>query len=183
MISKIAMVLLLASVGSLSACGGDTGTSSSSAPAGVVPAAPTAAVPVSKGNVTPLAVDVLTGAQWTSAACSLDTIDDNYSKDRISLDRAKPHVFRGWMLDEAKHPAGAFSVVLKGTNDYAISTATGELRKDVGEYFKDPALSTAGFSVSADLANVAAGDYDVEYVIQKAGKAYFCDTARTISLK
>lgn len=188
MTSKVTVAAVLISFFTLAGCGNNeatnpavpsaTGTSAAS----TAPGASAATMSVPKGSVSPMDAGVVANAQWTGAACSLDTIDDSYSKDQIKLDRNHPHVFRGWLLDETKQPAGNFSLVLKGAQDYAISASTGEMRKDVGEYFKDPALNAAGFSVSADLSAVQVGDYDIKFVVQKSGHTYFCDSGKKLSL-
>ena len=185
MASKIILVATLISTLPMAGCGhNEAGAPAKAQDNAVVASAASAAsattMPVPKGVVTPLDSGVLANARSTGVACSLDTIDGNYSKDLLALDRSHPHVFHGWLLDEAKQPAGEFSLVLKGTQDYAISASTGEIRKDVGEYFKDPALSAAGFSVSTDLSVVQSGGYDVIFVIQKSGHVYFCDSRRKL---
>jgi hypothetical protein len=167
------MVAALLFALALSACG--SGESSPSA------AAAGAAGPVASGKVVLLDSDALVGAQSTGTACSLDTIDDSYAKE-ASLENTKPHVFRGWMLSESRQPAGKFDLVLKGTPSYAIAASTGETRKDVGEYFKDPAMSTAGFSVSSDLSGVPAGVHDIIFVIERNGRTYYCDSGKKLSL-
>jgi len=187
MASKIILVTMLISALPMAGCGHNeagapTRASGNAVAASAASAAGATTTPVPKGVVTPLDSGVLANAQSTGVACSLDTIDGNHSKDLLTLDRSRPLVFRGWLLDEAKQPAGEFSLVLKGTQDYAISASTGEMRKDVGEYFKDPALSAAGFSVSADLSVVQRGSYSLVLVIRKPGRVFFCDTERRVSL-
>ena len=180
MTNKSTAVVMLMGLFSLAGCGNNGASAPTDTPVSV---ASPASAPVPQGDVTSLGADVLAGAQWTGSACSLDTIDGSYSKDQLKLDRSRPHVFRGWALDEAKQPAGKFSLVLKGAQDYAISTTTGEIRKDVVEYFKDPALSAAGFSVSADLSTVPAGKYDIYFLTHKSGHAFFCASGRQVGIE
>jgi glycosyltransferase involved in cell wall biosynthesis len=187
MTNKLTLAVALIGIFSLTGCGSNEaaspdGASSNAAMTSPTSAASVGAAPVPRGRVSPLESSTLTSAQWTGASCSLDTIDGSYSKDVLKLDKSHPHIFRGWLLDEAKKPAGKFSLVLKGSSDYAISASTGEIRKDVGEYFKNPALNDAGFSVSADLSTLQAGNYDVIFVIRKSGRAFFCESGRKVSL-
>lgn len=176
---------LLMNIFALAGCGSDNSTApdNSSANAAAVANAPAKGVTAPEGDVSSLDSSVLAGAKWSGAACSLDTIDGSYSKDQLKLNRNHQHVFRGWTLDETKRPAGKFDLVLRGAvQDFAISTSTGELRKDVGDYFKDPALSASGFSVSATLSTVPAGVYDITFLFQRSGAAYFCDSGRKIEI-
>lgn len=143
------------------------------------PAVPEVTTAVAEDKIQSLGPDVLASAQSTDAPCSLDSIDGNYFKDQVKLASGKSHVFRGWLLDETRHPAGNFSFVLKGPHNYAIPTKTGVVRNDVGDYFKDSALSDTGFNFSTTLASISAGEYHVTFVIQRDQKAYFCDSGKT----
>ena len=169
----------------LSACGQTSQSSSTSAPASA-PAAPGAAAPTDaaqapEGSSTaqPISSATVAAATYSGQPCGLDTIDGSYDA-HVTLDRTKPHAFRGWLLNEAKQPAGQFSLVLKGAQDYAIAASTGETRKDVSEYFKDPAATLSGYNVSADLSMVPVGAYSITLVMQNQGRSFFCDSVKTV---
>jgi len=144
------------------------------------PATPTqaSATRVAKGSVGPLAEGSIADAKPTGQPCSLDSVDDNYAK-QVQLDPAVPHVFRGWMLEPTRQLAGKFSVVLIGAHDYALSSATGVTRTDVGDYLKDPALASAGFVFQVSVKNIPSGPYQAKLVANQAGTAYVCDTEKS----
>lgn len=138
---------------------------------------------VAEDKIQSIGADVLAAAQRTGDTCSLDSVDGNYLKGQLKLARGKSHVIRGWLPDEAKHPAGQFSLVLKGAQNFSILASTGVARADVGEFFKDPTLSDAGFNFSSILAPVQAGEYRVIYMTKNSGHTYFCDTGKTLTIE
>ncbi|WP_140805277.1 hypothetical protein [Rhodanobacter glycinis] len=109
---------------------------------------------VAEDKIQSIGADVLAAVQRTGGTCSLDLVDGNYLKGQLKLPKGKLQVFQRWLLDEAKHPAGQFSLVLKDAKNFAILVSTGAARADVGEFFKDPTLSDAGFNFSLILAPV-----------------------------
>lgn len=184
--SKVRVLCVGLAALALAACGQTNQppptSASASAPVASEPAAPvaTTTAPESSASAQPIASAIVADAKLSGQACSLDTIDGSYSTNRLTLARGQPHVFRGWVLDPGKQPPGAFSVVLKGTQDFAVATSTGQTRKDVSEYFKNPAALTAGFKVSADLSTVPVGDYRIIFLMQKSTDASFCDSGKDI---
>jgi len=187
MATKVLLIPVLIGGLTLAGCGNNDQqtpqTAHSSAASTSTPATPEVTTAVAEDKITPLSSDVVAAAQWTGAVCSLDTVDGDYSKDQVKLTIGKPHVFRGWLLNAAKHPAGQFSLVLKGQENFEIPAQTGVARADVGTFFKDPALSDAGFNFSSTLAQVQAGEYHVIYTIKNFGHTYFCDTGKTLTIE
>lgn len=190
MVEKMAIVLLFASACGLTACGGDNGTqdtaSTQLAPSNTSesPApAPESSNKESAQELVASLIDgsVLTNAHMSGSPCSLDTINGSYSKTSVVVARSQPAAFVGWVLNTTKRPAGKFRLVLKGVNDYVISSSTGVVRKDVSDYFKDPSLSSAGFDILGNLSSVATGDYKVILLIGDDGKNYFCETGKSIT--
>ncbi len=138
---------------------------------------PVAASPA--GDIHPMDASVLASAKSTGQPCSLDSIDGNYAK-QVHVTADTPHVFRGWLLDASRKPAGKFSLVLEGKQDFAIPATTGVSRPDVGAYLKNPALGTAGFAFSSALESVSPGTYDVKLLVHQGSSAYVCDAKRKI---
>lgn len=193
MTTKASLICVFISALALAGCGnndqqppvdGQSNGASSTAPAApAAPAAPEVTTAVAEDKIQVLGSDVLAAAQWTNAACSLDTVDGNYSKNQVKLISGKPHVFRGWLLNATKHPAGQFSLVLKGLRTFAVPASTGVTRADVGAFFKNPALSDAGFNFSSTLTSIPVGEYHVTFIIQEPGHVYFCDADKTLTVE
>lgn len=185
--TKVLLIPICIGVFALAGCGKNDQQAPSGVQDNVVstknPAASEVTMAVAEDKIQPLGSDVLAAAQSTNAACSLDSVDENYFKGQVKLTSGRSHVFRGWLLDETRHPAGNFSFVLKGMHNYAISAKTGVVRNDVGDYFKDPTLSDAGFNFSTTLTSISAGEYRVTFVIQRDQKAYFCDSGKTFTVE
>jgi hypothetical protein len=148
-----------------------------------MPATPEATTAVAEGGITTLDPAVLSEAKWTGAGCSLDTVDGNYSKDGVRLTSGKSHVFRGWILNAAKQPAGKFGLVFKGATTFVVAASTGVSRSDVGAFYKNPALNSAGFNFSTTLTPIPAGDYRMSFIIQESGHAHFCDAGKTLTVE
>ncbi|GGY14385.1 hypothetical protein GCM10008098_01470 [Rhodanobacter panaciterrae] len=187
MTAKVLLTSIFIGMLTLAGCGNNdqqnaAGAKSTAASANT-PAAPEVTTVVAEDKIQLIGADVLAAAQRTGDTCSLDSVDGNYSRNQVKLAEGKPHVFRGWLLDEAKHPAGQFSLVLKGAQDFEILVSTGVVRTDVGEFFKDPTLGDAGFNFSSALASVKAGDYHVIYMTKNSEKTYFCDTGKTLTIE
>lgn len=171
----------LATVLALAGCGG-----SKPAPAGaatteaapVVVAAPSAPQVVDETRVTAVSAEHLARAEWTRQGCSLDSVDGQ--ADAIALDKGQPHVFRGYLVDDAQAPAGSFQFVLKGAASHALPATTGWPRPDVAEFFKVAGLSTSGFEFSTTLEAVPPGDYQVAFLIGRGERLLFCESDKTV---
>lgn len=131
------------------------------------------------GNPQVIDASVLALAKSTNQPCSLDSIDGNYAK-QVHMAQGKLHVFRGWLVDASRQPAGKFSLVLEGKQDFAIAAATGVSRPDVGAYLKDSALGAAGFVFSSVVGSVPSGDYKLTLLVNRGGAVYSCDVEKTL---
>lgn len=140
----------------LAACGQTSQSPSVSAP-GSAPAASAPVAPESSASAQPIASAVVAGAKLFGQACSPDTIDGSYDA-RVTLDRTKPHAFRGWLENDRQKSPGKFQIVLVGNRDFAIEAHTGIARPDVAVSLKNPTLADAGSNVAASLQPVDAGE-------------------------
>lgn len=168
---KLKLVSLLG-VLLLAGCGqsGQPGTIAAP-PASNAPTAPEGPVsPAPKPE--PMSASVLASAKPTGQQCSFD------SDPNVTI--GKQNTLRGWFLDPSKQPAGAFTFVLVGEHDFAISAKTGVLRADVGAYLGDPALSSAGYAFSSTLESVPPGTYGVRLLVEQGNSAYVCDVKQKI---
>lgn len=164
----------------LTACG-----QSGHQPASSTVQAPSSAeitTPVPAGSVRPVSAGDVNSAALSGQACSLDAVDGDYAA-QISLNKGKPHVFRGWLENNQQEPAGEFRIVMVGTQNFAIPAETGVPRPDVATVLKNPALENSGFNVSVDLGSLPSGDYTVRFLMQTGGDAYWCDAKKTLDLQ
>ena len=186
--SKIRVLYAGLAALALSACGQTSQSSATSALASA-PTAPGAATPIdaaqapeSSSTPQPIASATVAAAKLSRQACSLDTIDGSYDA-HVTLDRTKPHAFRGWLEDDQHKSAGDFQIVLVGDKDFAIQAHTGIARPDVAASLKNPALADAGFNIEGRLDAVPAGEYSVRFLMQSDGKSSWCDAKKEIALK
>lgn len=171
----------------LAACGQTSQSPSVSAPG----SAPAASAPVSSADATvapessasaqPIASAVVAGAKLSGQACSLDTIEGSYDA-RVTLNRTKPHAFRGWLENDQQKAAGEFQIVLAGNEDFAIDAHTGIARPDVAASLHNPALADAGFNVAGNLDAVPVGEYRVQLLMQMNGNGRMCETKKSLTL-
>ena len=70
--------------------------------------------------------------------------------------------------------------------DFVLQSADGpryvmqsnrEKRPDVAEYFKNPALVDAGFSVSADLSTLK-GAFELKVIYRQGGETFECSSRK-----
>lgn len=185
--NKIRVLFVVLAALALAACG-ETGQSPSATAAGpTAPASKSAAAVAavqtdSSTSAQPIASSTVAAAVLSGQACSLDTIDNSYDA-HVTLDKNRPHAFRGWLENDKQKPAGEFQIVLAGNKDFAIRAHTGNARPDVASALKNPALGTAGFNVSANLSSLLAGQYEIRLLMSAGAKAYWCDVKKTVRLK
>lgn len=170
---------ILAIVGAiaLAGCGNSGHPQASGVTGGESQEVPVAATPA--GDIRTLEASALTSATPTGQPCSLDSIDGNYAK-QVHVTADTPHVFRGWLLDASRKPAGKFSLVLEGKQDFAIPATTGVSRPDVGAYLKNPALGIAGFAFSSAIGLVPSGDYELGLLVIRGNTVYQCETGKKL---
>ena len=181
--------LLLVAVGvvvSLAAC--NKADENKAGPDAVAPANIAKAEAVPSPVITNIAAEAISefdasqpaSAIWTGKACDLKTPEGSSS---LELAKGGEVVFEGYLIDPTDAPGGDFSLVLKGTPSYAIAMTTGQPRPDVAEYFKVPALASAGFAGRTALEGVAPGSYTMSFVMIRDGQQFFCDSGKTISVR
>lgn len=117
-------------------------------------------------------------SHWTRQPCSLDMVDLGAPDAEVA--RADVHRLDGFLLAADGHPAGPFSILLKGPALYSAPASTGALRPDVAEYFGRPGLETAGFRVGLSLAAVPPGRYEVVFMMERPSGASFCETGKQL---
>jgi len=138
-----------------------------------------AQTPSPAGNPQVIDASALALAKSTNQPCSLDSIDGNYAK-QVHVAQNKLHVFRGWLLDASRQPAGNFNLVLEGRQSYAIPAVTGVARPDVGDYLKNPALAQAGFEFSSALQDVELGQYTLLLMVKVQHRELICQLAKDV---
>lgn len=125
---------------------------------------------------------VIAAAKPTGQPCSLDTVDGSYAK-QVRVTAGKPHVFRGWLLDASRKPAGKFSLILEGKQDFAIVAVTGVSRPDVGAYLRDPKLDEAGFEFVSAFTAIPPGEYKLVLLVDHRSAAHSCDVEKRLTVE
>lgn len=117
-------------------------------------------------------------ASWTAKACELVTGEGS----GMAVDADQVAIFEGFFIDPFDSPAGTFDIVLKGADSriLAIPATTGASRPDVADFFKVRALERSGFRVSASLKDVPPGRYAVDFMLERAGQHYFCESGKQL---
>lgn len=124
------------------------------------------------GAARPLDAGAIVAAKPTGQPCSFDS-DPHVTP-------GKPQVFKGWLLGPSRKPAGAFTLVMQGSQTFGIQSTTGATRPDVGKYLGEPALAAAGFRFTGTLTAIPPGNYKVELLITRGSEAYVCDTGKVL---
>lgn len=178
MIKKVAIASLIVIATSLAACGQSANDSAETAKV----AAPEVSQPIADTAVQPMSAEALAKAKPSTAACSFDSVDGNFSATQARLDKSSSHVFRGWALAEDKHVPHDIMFVLKGADNFVITVKSGVDRPDVGSHFKDATLSGAGFNFTTDLKPVPSGSYHVYLLTRLGDVSYSCETKKSIAV-
>lgn len=139
--------------------------------------APTVVAAVDETKVVEFDAKVLTQATWTGKACDVKVPDGTTEK---VVTKGAANQLEGYVIDPSDAPAGAFDFVLKGEKSFLIPASTGASRPDVAEFFKVPALETSGFQFTTTLASIPAGRYTVDFVMDRKGTKYFCESGKTL---
>ena len=132
---------------------------------------------VDEAKVVEVDTAALTKATWTGKACDLKVPEGT---SEMTVSKGGTNQLEGYVVDPADAPAGKFDFILKADKSFAIPASTGASRPDVAEFFKIPALATAGFKFTTTLANVPAGRYMVNFVMDRNGTQYFCESGKAI---
>lgn len=122
---------------------------------------------------------VLAGATWTAKQCALTTGEGS---NKLVAATNGPTRLSGYFIDPTDKPAGEFQIILKGgSKNYQIPAKTGWDRADVAEFFKIPDLAVSGYDVSVSLSpSVPAGKYAVDFMLDREGAKYFCESGKTL---
>ena len=127
---------------------------------------------------------ILAGATWTRKQCSLTLkgVPDS-QVDVPAAVNGSTHL-AGFFIDPKDQPAGSFEIVLKGdSKNFAIAAKTGWDRSDVAEFFKLPQLANSGYDVDVDLSGLPAGKYKIDYMVDRGGTRYFCESGKDLVVK
>lgn len=127
---------------------------------------------------------VLAGAAWTAKQCSLTLKGIPESQMDIEAAKIGSTHFSGFFIDPRDQPAGEFEIVLKGEQkNFSIPAKTGWDRTDVADFFKLPQLANSGFDVMADLSTVPSGKYKIDYMVERDGAKFFCESGKTVVIQ
>jgi hypothetical protein len=102
----------------------------------------------------------------------------------IRIDRPSKARYTGWAtpsVTEGSLPERV-TLALVGAKTYALHPAV-DIRKDVADYFKVPALVNAGFLAEASVADVPPGAYLLRVYMQKGGQFIECATTKKVVVK
>lgn len=124
---------------------------------------------------------VLASARSTQT-CALDTLDGNpfSTGQTIRIERARPTLASGWLVDRSMHAPPDFTLVLQGAKDYGFDASTGMPRPDVAAALKAESARPAGYDAVLDPARVRPGRYKVETLLRTAAGYEKCDTHRQL---
>lgn len=139
-------------------------------PEAAAPVTPAPAAP----QITPGASAGLT-KKAEMAGFSLDLI--NEAKDPLNapatISAAGPVTFSGFGFDPvAKQPGAAVDIVV---DNVAYPAAYGHQRKDVGDYFKTPALEKTGFTVTLPAGVIKPGRHQAVVRVVSADRTGYYD--------
>ncbi len=162
---------------------------SSGGPASIATSAmPAAPGPLFGGGEVQWGKFVLTKAAAGNATivqgCNLDAIYNAPPGD-AALHRDVKVLFAGWLADpSAGRVPARFQLLLRGTRAYELAVRGGaQTRWDVAAFFRNPALSRAGFRVMADLSAVTPGEYGVSFAYNDGDHAAICDSGRRVAVR
>lgn len=175
----------------LAGCGG---SAPDSAPSGTVgldgwksasaPTSATATPAPATGTFAALPARQLQQATRTTADCNLDAIDGRPAGS-TPVDRVSGATFSGWAADAENGTVPArVKLVLTGKQDFAVEIPTGMPRPDVAEARKIAAFAASGYSITANLSTVPAGEYGVTLLYAAPGGAGLrCATSIKLSIR
>lgn len=145
----------------------------------------------SKFESTPLSVSLadlkevdpqtLSSANWTRKSCALSTPEVPETQKEITLESSGLIRLAGYFIDPTDQPAGQFNVALVGEKKaFVFPARTGWDRTDVAEYFEKQQLETSGFDVNVDLKSLPAGSYKINYLVDRKGGTFFCESGKIL---
>ncbi|MCH6482374.1 hypothetical protein MMG85_02155 [Pseudoxanthomonas sp. LH2527] len=123
----------------------------------------------------------LQGPVQSGGECGIEATAEVPQGAELSLSRSVPQLIEGWALDRADKTAPT-SVYLKlesgGDASYFVPVAMGT-RAGLGIRLGEASLDSAAFSVNAALAEVPAGQYNVQVAQRIGDKILLCATGRS----
>src|SRR4249919_1334333 len=180
---KQAILFAVIAAGVLAGCQGQapapaaTQTASPTSAQAPEASAPASVAAVDETKVVEFDAGSLKQATWTGKACDVKVPDG--ATETVAT-KGSANQIEGYVIDPSDAPAGAFDFILKGDKSFSIPATTGASRPDVAEFFKIPALANSGFQFTTTLANVPAGRYTVDFVMDRNGTKFFCESGKTL---
>lgn len=124
---------------------------------------------------------ILAGATWTRKQCALTLKEVPDAQADVPAAASGSTHLAGFFIDPKDQPAGNFEIVLKGeSKNFSIPAKTGWDRSDVAEFFKLPQLANSGYDVNVDLSGVPDGKYKIDYMADRGGTRYFCESGKNL---
>lgn len=109
--------------------------------------------------------------------CALDTINGQQARGQaVTVVTGGEARFRGWVADPKRRVPDAFTIILAGETSYGAAAKAGNPRKDVARATRIKSLANSGFDVTAQLAQVAPGEYTVGLLQANGGQTAYCAT-------
>ncbi len=157
--------------------------------ANVAPGATPAAATAAPSAVTPAAssVDIQKlSSVGKSKAGGIDVINGRPPADaaygKIDAAQTPEITISGWVIDDqTQKPAEGLFVSIDGTQDFPATY--GIDRKDVADYFKNPAIRYCGFRAAIPAAQVAKGRHTVVLKIVKGDKSGYYESERRTNIE
>jgi hypothetical protein len=89
----------------------------------------------------------------------------------------------GWVADASLKAPASFSVVLAGPATFAMPAVADVAREDVAAALGSPDLARAGFGASGSIADVAAGEYSLQLLVEhQDGRRSLCATGVQVAV-
>ena len=105
-------------------------------------------------------------------------------RDEFKVSRGKLYRIEGFALNkDAGTVPQTIRITLVGASAYELTTKTGIERGDVGDYFKNPAFTGAGFSIEAAFDKVQPGTYTVVIIEGEGAGTTSHPTHKTITVQ
>jgi hypothetical protein len=129
--------------------------------------------------------DLLHARSHNGSACYIDLINSAAPTHLIFVDRQRGVRILGWAANTDDRVV-AEQVYMELSSPAGLSywaKAHRYPRPDVAKAFRNPALSNAGFTLSADLRSVIPSVYRVKIVVLDGGDARQCDPNRELNIQ
>lgn len=181
------LALTIAAAALAAACTQQTAPTASTPESAPTPVTePASSEPVQQATATasqfgPALPQDLQGPVQSGGECGIEATAEVPQGAELSLSRSAPQLIEGWALDRGDKTAPT-SVYLKlesgGDASYFVPVAM-VTRAGLGIRLGDASLDSAAFSVNAALAEVPAGQYNVQVAQRIGDKILLCATGRS----